>query len=409
MIEFRMAELANGLKVIGEINQQAYSMALGAFVQTGARDESDETSGCSHFLEHMIFKGTETRSAEDVNRQLDEMGGRSNAFTSDESTVFYCSVLPQTRTMAIDLILDLLHPAIRQTDFDTEKNVILEEISMYEDQPPYGIDDKTKEIFFQGHPLGRSVLGTKEIIGNLQREQMLEYHAQHYSPERILIAVAGKVDFDVFCEEIQQRTRHWASFPVARESFRPTGAVGTHLFTRAACAQEYVFQTISAPSAKDLDRNTAVLTANILGDDVGSRIFWALVDSGKADIAGLSYCDYTDAGLFGTCLCCAPEDVSDNMKIMNDLFLEAIQNGVYDEELVRAKNKILARIVLGSERPMGRMFALGSEWLQTGKYHTMQEEMELVKNVSLDDISSILQKYRLDNPLITAIGPLTQL
>ncbi|MEX0678298.1 MAG: pitrilysin family protein, partial [Pirellulales bacterium] len=143
-MEFLEQRLANGLRIVAECNPEAHSTALGFFVETGARDENDAIAGVSHFLEHMMFKGTPTRTAQDVNREFDEIGAHYNAFTSEEHTVYYAAVLPEYQTAAVELLCDIIRPSLREEDFDTEKQVIIEEIRMYEDQPPFGADDKCR-------------------------------------------------------------------------------------------------------------------------------------------------------------------------------------------------------------------------------------------------------------------------
>ena len=169
-MQLREYQLANGLDVIAECNPQAYSTALAFFVNTGSRDETPEIAGVSHFLEHMTFKGTPHRSAEDANRELDELGSHSNAFTSEEQTVYYATVLPESQTAILDLLADIMRPSLRQEDFDTEKLVILEEILKYDDQPPFGAHEKCMSAFFREHPLGNSILGTTESVTALSAE-----------------------------------------------------------------------------------------------------------------------------------------------------------------------------------------------------------------------------------------------
>ena len=161
-MEFLKHILPNGLEIVAERNPKAYSTALGFFVRAGSRDETDEVAGVSHFLEHMMFKGTPTRTADDVNREFDEMGASYNAFTSEEHTVYYAAVLPEYQVQASELLADILRPSLRLEDFEMEKQVILEEIRMYEDQPPFGADEKCRALYFGEHPLARSVLGTVE-------------------------------------------------------------------------------------------------------------------------------------------------------------------------------------------------------------------------------------------------------
>src|SRR5438477_1989697 len=188
---FHSQVLANGLQVIGETSPSARSVALGFFVRTGARDETPEVSGVSHFLEHMVFKGTPRRSALDVNRDFDRIGAHYNAFTSEENTVFHAAVLPEYLPQAVDILADILRPSLRGDDFDMEKNVIIEEIGMYDDQPMWCAYDNAKKAFFADHPLGNSILGTKESITALTRDQMQAYYDRRYVAANITVAVAG--------------------------------------------------------------------------------------------------------------------------------------------------------------------------------------------------------------------------
>src|SRR6266567_2848241 len=167
---FHSHVLKNGLRIIAETSPSARSTAVGFFVRTGARDESSDVSGVSHFLEHMVFKGTPHRTALDVNRDFDRIGAHYNAFTSEENTVFYAAILPEYMAQAVDVLADILRPSLRGEDFDMEKNVIIEEIGMYEDQPMWCAYDHAKKTYFDGHPLGNSVLGSVQSIQGLKRD-----------------------------------------------------------------------------------------------------------------------------------------------------------------------------------------------------------------------------------------------
>jgi len=190
---FREAELKNGLRVIAEVVPGARSVALGYFVKTGARDEAKEESGVSHFLEHMVFKGPEGMDALSVNLAFDRLGAQYNAFTSEEATVYYGAVLPEFTFPLLELFSRLMRPALRQEDFDTEKKVILEEIARYQDRPGFMAYDWARARFFQGHPLGNSVLGTVESITALTREAMAAYHERRYLPKNMVLAATGRV------------------------------------------------------------------------------------------------------------------------------------------------------------------------------------------------------------------------
>src|SRR5690348_16806709 len=188
---FHQHTLANGLQIIGETSPSARSAALGFFVRTGARDETPQGCGGPHFLEHLVFKGTPRRTALDVNRDFDKTGADYNAFTSEENTVFHAAVLPEYLPQAVDLIADILRPSLRQEDFDMEKQVIIEEIGMYEDQPTWSAYDHAKRLYFSEHKLGNSILGTPQSITDLTREQMHAYFQRRYVAPNITVAVAG--------------------------------------------------------------------------------------------------------------------------------------------------------------------------------------------------------------------------
>src|SRR3989441_6033832 len=173
---FHSYDLPNGLRLIGETSPSARSVALGFFVRTGARDEAADVSGVSHFLEHMVFKGTPRRTALEVNLDFDRIGADYNAFTSEENTVFHAAVSPEYLPQAVDILADILRPSLRGEDFDMEKNIIIEEIGMYEDQPMWCAYDQAKKAYFDGHPLGNSVLGSVQSIQGLKRDQMHAYY-----------------------------------------------------------------------------------------------------------------------------------------------------------------------------------------------------------------------------------------
>src|SRR5919202_5983579 len=206
---FHQTKLDNGLQVIGESSPSARSVALGFFVRTGARDETPEVSGVTHFLEHMVFKGTPRRSAFAVNRDFDRIGADYNAYTSEENTVFHAAVLPEYVPQAVDILADILRPSLRQEDFDMEKNVIIEEIGMYEDQPMWSAYDHAKRAYFADHKLGNGILGTPETIRPLTRDQMHGYFERRYVAPNVTAVAAGNFDWPAFVELVQKHCGGW--------------------------------------------------------------------------------------------------------------------------------------------------------------------------------------------------------
>jgi predicted Zn-dependent peptidase len=406
-MEFQKHTLPNGLEIVAECNDAAYSTALGFFVNTGSRDENDAVAGVSHFLEHMVFKGTPTRSADDVNREFDEMGAHYNAFTNEENTVFYATVLPEHQNGAVDLLADILRPSLRQEDFDTEKQVILEEIQMYEDQPPFGADDKCRAIYFGPHPLGRSVLGTPESIAGLTSEAMGDYFRRRYSPGNIVLAAAGRIDFAGLVACVERCCGRWTPVATARTAEPATARDGFRLLRKETATQQYLMQIAAGPAAEDDDRYAAKLLATVLGDDSGSRLYWEMVDPGFVEHVSLSHCEHQGAGMMMTYMSCEPEATAENLARILKVYSEA--DGITAAELEQAKSKVRSRIVLSSERPRGRLFAVGSDWVYRREYRPVEGEMDAVAALTLDDLRAVLAKYPLTNPTTITIGPLAEL
>jgi predicted Zn-dependent peptidase len=408
-LEFLSHTLDNGLEVVAECDGQAHSTALGFFIKTGSRDETDANSGVSHFLEHMMFKGTPSRSADDVNRQFDEMGAHYNAFTNEENTVYYAAVLPECQDRAAELLSDILRPSLRKEDFDTEKQVILEEISMYEDQPPFRADEKCKAAYCGPHPLGNSILGTFESITRLSVEAMRDYFRCRYSPGNVVLAAAGRIDFQVLCASAQRCCGAWEPAENSRSIQQVTPRQAFEVLQKETATQQYALQLSAGPAADDRRRYAAKLLATVLGDDSGSRLYWELVDPGLAEHAGLSHCEYEGAGLMMTYLSCAPEQTAENLQRILDVYRRAEADGISPAELDQAKSKVRSRIVLSSERPRGRLFTVGSDWVYRREYRSVRDDLQEVAAVTPQQIAEVLSAYPLTRSTTVTIGPLAEL
>ena len=405
-MEFREVALPNGLEIIAECNPRAYSTALAFFVNTGSRDENKDVAGVSHFLEHMAFKGTPNRSAEDVNRELDELGSHSNAYTSEEHTVYYATVLPEYQKPTLNLLADILRPSLRQEDFDTEKQVILEEILKYEDQPPFGAHEKCMAAYFQDHPLGNSILGTSESVSRLTSQAMRDYFRRRYSPGNIKLVAAGNVDFDALVHD----ATNWCGDWEAVETRRATPPVTPHqefrVITKDTATQQYLIQIASGPSAEDEARHTGRVLATIVGDDSGSRLYWELVDTGLAEYAGVGAYEFQHTGILMSYLCCAPEEAAENLERMTRVFEQLDRDGITADELELAKNKICSHLVRQSERPSNRLFSVGNGWLQRRSYQTIKERLAAYQDVDLASVNDLITQYPLTRNTTVAVGPL---
>ena len=405
-MKFLSHTLANGLEIVAEHNDAAHSLGVGFFVRTGARDETDEIAGVSHFLEHMVFKGTPRRTAEDVNREFDELGAHYNAFTSEENTVYYAAVLPEYQSPTIDLLADIMRPSLREDDFQMEKKVIIEEIQMYADQPPFGMDDKIKAVHYGNHPLARSVLGTVDTVGALSADQMQQYFASRYSPGNVFVAAAGRVDFDALIKQVDQCCGHWDAQPAKRDVPQANSTATFHQVHREAASQQYILQLADAPASEDEDRYAAKLLATMLGDDSGSRMYWEMVDPGHVEHASVGHYEYLGAGMFFTWVSCNPDTAQANYERVEKLQQQAEKDGFTSEELRQAQSKVKARVVLGSERPRNRLFNVGGNWMQRREYRSVADDLAAVDAVTLDDVHRVLSEYPLTRHSTVTIGPL---
>lgn len=425
-MQFCHSKLPNGLEIAAEEIPFARTMALGFFIRCGSRAETEDLSGISHFLEHMIFKGSQNRSAQDVNREFDALGISINAYTSEESTIFYAELLPEFLESCLEIYADILRPAIREEDFCSEKQVILEEISTYENEPPFCMDDRLRRTFFNGFPLGNPVLGSAQSVRALKSSHLQEWHREKYSPKNILLYASGKVDFELLVKLAEKYCGHWENFPestsgigirkltqteISREnpttsdSFPFTPKLGFKAFTRKQSSLQYTLSCSAASIANLRRRLTGRLIAGILGDDSGSRFYWDFVDSGRAEHALLFFTEFTDIGFFYSSLACEPEDALQNRKRIEAIYRDAEAGGITEKELNLAKSKIAAAAILESETAWGRIFNVGTDWCLAHEYRTAQEEMEILRSITLDEIADFLKHSPLTRSLTFSVGP----
>ena len=405
-MEFLHRELDNGLEVIAERNPRAYSAALGFFVRAGARDESPQLSGVSHFLEHMMFKGTARRSAADINREIDEIGAHSNAFTSEEQTVYYANFVPDYQEKAVDLLCDMMRPALRAEDFEVEKKVIVEEIHKYDDQPPFGAHEKCMATFFGSHPLARNVLGTVESVTALTPELMRAYFEQRYSPTNLKLVAAGNIDFERLVADTDRITRDWQPCRVDRDLPAAAGISEVAKIHRAAAVQEYILQIASAPDALHPLRFAHRLMTFIFGDDCGSRLFWEFVDSGDAEFASSGTAEYENAGATLTYLACDPEATSQILSRLASLQQQIEADGVTEDELELARSKVCSQVVRRAERPANRLFTVGNNWLQRRIYRSLKDSLNSYQEVTVGHIRDSLEMFPMSHHAMVLAGPL---
>lgn len=405
-MQMRRHQLDNGLEILAECNPDSYTMSCGFFVRAGARDETPAVGGVSHFLEHMAFKGTPTRSAAQVNLELDELGSQSNARTGEESTIYHATVLPEFQSAIIGLLSDMMRPSLREEDFETEKQVIIEEILMYDDQPPYGGYERIMAEYFGDHPLSQSVLGTVDSVSGLTPRRMREYFQQRYAPDNMALAAAGNVDFERLVDDCQHWCGDWAPASGMRDSRPASPASGLVSMVKPDSAQQYILQMASGPAAADTDRYAARILATVVGDESGSRYYWEFIDRGRAEAAGLGNHEFDNAGVILTWLCCAPEQAADNLQRLEGLHADITQQPVTAHELDLAKSKITSHILLAGERAENRMFSIGSQWLRGQSPKSPREIADLYQQTTLQQVHDIAQQYPLTRNMTVCVGPL---
>jgi predicted Zn-dependent peptidase len=408
-VSFHHTTLSNGLQIIAELNEQAHSVASGFFVKAGSRDEVSEMAGVSHFLEHMVFKGTPRRDAIAVNRDFDRVGAKHNAQTSEEDTVYHVTCLPEYLPKSFDVLSDILRPSLREEDFETEKKVIIEEIRMYLDNPMSVAYEAAKAAHFGPHPLGHSILGSVESITAMQANQMRAYFASKYSPANIVLAFAGKSEWPKLVELAEDRCGSWMGQAASRDVAAARGTSSFRALLRAEDNQQTLIAVADAPPLESADRYAAALLTTILGDHTGSRLYWTLIDPGLADGIEVSYQDYNGAGAFYTFLSCEPDEAQNNLGRVADVFAEVMSKGANDDELNQAKNKVLARSVLRSERPMGRLMSLGFHWTYRREHLPVEKELEAYSAVTAKDIRRVLERWPLMPMSIVSVGPTTEI
>lgn len=407
---FHTHTLPNGLTLVGEESPAARSVALGFFTRTGARDETPKEAGVSHFLEHMVFKGTERRSALEVNLDFDRVGADYNAYTSEENTVFHAAVLPEYLPQVIDVLADILRPSLREDDFAPEKKVILTEIAKYEDQPGHVLYERCRALHFGSHKLGNSVLGTAASITALTRDQMAAYFDRRYVPSNIAVVVTGRFDWDRVVGLVGDRCGGWPAGTAPRDGVGETrGACEFAVVPTAKWQQEYQMSMLAAPPTESRLRYAADLLATVLGDDPGGRLYWELIDPGLAEGADMGYQECEGAGIYYVNVVGEPATAQRCLDAVRAVLAQVQAEGITAEELEQARSKVLSRLVRSAERPKGRLSAVAYAWIYQKQLRSLDDELAAFRAVTLADVRALLDRYPLTGATTVALGPLEKL
>ena len=393
--DIETSTLANGLRVITEVMTHVRSVSVGIWVGSGSRREMPEQNGISHFIEHMLFKGTTSRSAEDIARSVDSIGGNLDAFTSKELVCFNTKVLDQHLPQAFDVLADLvLHPMFRDEDIEKEKGVILEEIKMEEDSPDYLVHEIFTSNFWKDHALGKPILGTPQSVGRFDSAIVREFYNQVYSPANVVITAAGNLTHEGLLALVKQ---HFDALPKGPAA--PVEAVpGTHarIALRNKKSLEQVHLCMGVPSypLPHEERFACYVMNTLLGGGMSSRLFQNIRER-----QGLAYSvfselnPYRDTGCLsiyaGTSVESAPKVVDSVLKEFRELKQEQVSH----EELRRAKDHLKGSLMLGLESTGSRMSNLARQEMYFGKFFTLDELLESIETVTGDDVQRIAQAF----------------
>jgi len=409
IMEFREHKLDNGLTVLAELNPAAAAAAVGFFVRTGSRDETPDVWGVSHFLEHMMFKGNDGKSAHEFNLAFDNLGANYNAATSQEKTVYYGAVLSEHQHEMMVLLSELLQPALRQDDFDVEKQVILDEIALYEDQPTWRVYRELMAAYFDGHPLGHDVLGTDESVGNMTREGMAGYFRRRYVTGSMILVGTGHVDFDALVTQAEGLAEVWPAAQAPREHPAAPDHRERKVLTDPNLQRQHVGLMSPAPSEQHEERYAAQLACSILGDVTHSRLFYSLIEPAIAEDAQIIYEGLDGVGAAFTYISCDPDRTTEALDIARKEYETFQAEGPTEAELSAAKNKLASGATLASESPMTRLMGVGNDWVYRHGYTPLEESIDELMGVSRQDVQEVTRQWDLSAMSLVTLGPLESL
>jgi predicted Zn-dependent peptidase len=408
----RRTVLPGGLRVISESVPGVRSVAFGVWIGVGSRDESVSLAGASHYLEHLLFKGTRRRDAMSIAAEIEAVGGEINAFTAKEYTCYYARVLDVDLPLAVDVISDMVTSSLLTTsDVDNERGVILEEIAMHDDDPTDAVHDTFAEVVWPDSPLGRPVLGTVESIQSLSRTAIAGYYRRRYRPESLVVAAAGNVDHAALVRLVKKAFAH---VPVAEDKSPSPPRIGGRAprFTPgAAVVRRPIEQANLVLGAAGLDRlddrrfALGVLNA-VLGGGMASRLFQEVREKRGLAYSVYSFTShYADTGVIGVYAGCHPKRAVDVLDLCRQQLAAVAAGGVTAEELARGQGQMRGGLVLGLEDTGSRMSRLGKAELVYGELMTVDELLASVSAVTLDDVQEVAFEL-LRGPLsLAAIGP----
>ena len=410
----RRTVLPGGLRVITESMPQVRSVAFGIWVGVGSRDETPRLAGTSHFLEHLLFKGTDRRDALEIAAVMDAVGGEMNAFTAKEYTCYYARVLDTDMPLAVDVLTDMVGASLIATaDVESERGVILEEIAMHDDQPDDVVHDAFAAAMFGDHPLGRPVIGTVQSITDISRSSVHGYWRRRYRARDMVVAAAGNLDHAAVVRLVRKAfgaaglLDDAAADPSApRAATRAPAVTGGVVVTRRPTEQAHVVLGTRGIARRDERRYALAVLNNALGGGMSSRLFQEVREKRGLAYSVYSYhSQYADTGLFGVYAGCAPTKVHEVLALCREQLDLVVGGGITGEELARAKGQLKGSMVLGLEDTSSRMSRLGKGELVYGEVQTVDEIIAEVEAVTVDDVRAVAGEVISGSMGLAVIGP----
>ena len=414
----RRSVLPGGIRVLTERMPAQRSATIGAWVAVGSRDETDGHHGSTHFLEHLLFKGTPARNAMDIAAAFDAVGGEANAATGKEFTCYFARVMGKDLAMAVEVILDMVTSArLAPEDFETERGVILEELAMASDDP---VDVAHEQIFatvLGSHPLGRPIGGTPESIRAVSRDAVWEHYQHTYRPDELVITAAGAVDHDALCELVAAAVRRggWEIDPHRAPAARrdpigelPDAAEGRALTVRRSTEQANVILGAPGIVATAEERWPMAVLMTALGGGMSSRLFQEIRE--RRGLAYTTYAfasSYAEAGLVGLYAGCNPTKVSEVVAVLAEEFAAMAAAPLEAEELDRARGQLAGGLVLGLEDTSSRMSRLGRAEITYGRLTSIEESLARIRAVSATDVQELAARLVARPRSLVIVGPFT--
>jgi predicted Zn-dependent peptidase len=408
----RRQVLPHGLTVITEQMEHIRSASIGIWLETGSRDEAPQSNGISHFIEHMVFKGTKHRTAEEIARQVDSIGGNMDAFTSKECICFNVKVLDENVPIALEILTDLvLHPTFTAEDIARERGVILEEIKMDEDNPDYLVHEIFTQNFWKDHPLGKPILGTKETVKKFEREAVLETYAHRFAPGNIIVAAAGHLNHDQFVDLV---VKHFEHLKPAQNGFHsPAPKIVPRIVLRNKKALEQVQLCIGVPAypIAHEKRYAGYILNTLLGGGMSSRLFQNIRER-----QGLAYSIYSDLNPYRDTGCMAVyagTSLASAAKVVQSVvseFRNLKNQPVPEEELRRSKDQMKGSLMLSLESSTARMSNLARQEMYFDRFQDLDELVLKIEAVTAEDLQSLAQEFfKTESVAVTALGNLSGL